>query len=443
MIVLLFVLASTGVNCFQPGVSSLHIKTLAQSNSLSVSCPASKRVATKLRMALDRRAFLDTATAALIAGELSVTQPANAQVFLDPAMYGDQELRVGAVDSLKESVRRAILQNPELAPSFYQLAVLDGLSYNAATNEFGPDGSVMKSVLLSKESDAYTKNLQSAALALVNAENTLKMKTAITIADAVAIGGAEAIESIGGPSLVVQLGRTDASRSAPLPTLPIDLLSGTRSNAEVQNAFRSAGLTEREMTAILGALMTLETVQKTRSTEDWREAARPKFREPGKMGRMSEFKRLTDEDIAQAELEEDPDYQDPDDGWYIADSFGTRESRFGERLAKEDINEKTFNRYLKEISEEMKPKKGPAITPADASRRYGWIAGLLLDPSIPTCQTWLSKYGASNLNYIKDLGTSIYSLTQLGGVYTGGKYESLLKNKPRKSLNDDEMNLGF
>jgi hypothetical protein len=61
------------------------------------------------------------------------------------------------------------------------------------------------------------------------------------------------------------------------------------------------------------------------------EQARPKFREQG-VGRMSEFKQLTDEDIAdaalQAELESDPEYQDHDDGWYIADSFGTRESLF-------------------------------------------------------------------------------------------------------------------
>ena len=47
---------------------------------------------------------------------LATTQPSNAVavavVYLDPAMYGDQENRISAVDSLKESVRRAILQKP-------------------------------------------------------------------------------------------------------------------------------------------------------------------------------------------------------------------------------------------------------------------------------------------------------------------------------------------
>jgi hypothetical protein len=84
---------------------------------------------------------------------------------------------------------------------FYQLALLDGLSFDAKTNMYGPDGSV-KRVLSSKDTDEYTENLQEAAFALVAAEKALKMKT-VTIADAVAIGGAEAIESIGGPVLTV------------------------------------------------------------------------------------------------------------------------------------------------------------------------------------------------------------------------------------------------
>ena len=58
---------------------------------------------------------------------LATTQPSNAVavavVYLDPAMYGDQENHISAVDSLKESVRRAILQKPLLAPAFYTLAL--------------------------------------------------------------------------------------------------------------------------------------------------------------------------------------------------------------------------------------------------------------------------------------------------------------------------------
>jgi hypothetical protein len=427
LLLALAVYSSITVVAFQPQTQSTSAVTSSHSSTA---------------LPMDRRNFgqaIFGAAATAGFGLLGNQQPADAQVFFDPAMYGDQELRVGTVDSLRESVRRAILKNPALAPSFYQLALLDGLSFNAATNEFGPDGSVMKVVLTSKETDDYTKNLQEAALALVEAERVLKRKTAVTIADAVAIGGAEAIESIGGPVLTVQLGRADAGRNVPISTLPIDLFSGKRSGAEVAAAFQRAGLTEREMTALLTGLLTLESVQKSRTTADWKQSARPKFREQGKIGRMSDFKRLTEEDIAdaaaQAELEADPEYEDPDDGWYIADSFGTRESRFGDRLGKDDISEQNFNKYLKELSESIKKKE------ESKTEEFGWIAALLVDPSSPTTQTWLNKYSGSNLSYLKDLKIAFNSITQLGAVYTGGKYENLLKGRPRKSLNDDDLKL--
>lgn len=376
-------------------------------------------------------------TAVLAAGLSVPSSPAQAQVFMDPAQYGDQELRVGAVDSLRESVRRAILKNPQIAPSFYQLALLDGLSYNAKSTQFGPDSSIVKVVLSSKDSDPYIKNLQEACLALIDAEKALRRKTAITLADAIAIGGAEAIESIGGPILPVQLGRADAPLEAKVNTeLPIDLFTGKYSAAQVTQAFAKAGVTEREMTALLLGLMTLEQIEKSRTTEDWKRSSKPKFREPGKMGRMSEFKRLTEEDIkeaeAQAALEADPDYEDPDAGWYIADSFGDRESRFGERLAKDDINEKNFNKYVKELLDAQKDGTVSSL---------GWIAVTLSDRSLTGATGLLQKYSTSNINFIKDLSSSFNSITQLGAVFTGGKYENLLKSKPRKSLNNDDLNL--
>ena len=60
---------------------------------------------------------------------------------------------------------------------------------------------------------------------------------------------------------------------------------------------------------------------------------------------------------------------------------------------------------------------------------------------LPTAATWVKKYGEKPLIYDKDLKVAYNSVTQLGAEFTGGKYESLLKNKKRKTLNDDE--LGF
>lgn len=396
---------------------------------------------------MDRRSWFGSI---MFGGSTAMMNPfdnnnvANAQVFFDPAQYGDQELRVSAVDSVREATRRAILQNPKLAPAFYQLALLDGLSFQEKTQKFGPDGKIVVAVLSSKTNDEYTQNLQAACLALIEAEKTLRRKTAISLADAIAIAGAEAIESIGGPILPVQLGRADTPRDGIISDLPIDLFAGNKSNQEIRTAFQNAGITEREMTALLAALLTLEKVEKTRTTEDWRQSTKPKFREPGKMGRMSEFRPITEEDIAQAELEAELE-DEPDDGWYIADSFGSKDDRFGQRLAKDVINEKNFNKYLKEVvssnNNTGKKKSNEPTSTTTASNEFGWTADLLLDPNIPTAQMWLNKYAAGNLAYIKDLAIAYNSITQLGAVYTGGKYENLLKNRPRKSLNDDGLNL--
>jgi hypothetical protein len=395
--------------------------------------------------AVDRRRWFLQGAAGLLATTTSVltvapaTQPAYAQIFLDPAMYGDQELRVSAVDTVRESVRRSILQNPQLAPSFYQLAMIDALSYDAQSGQWGPDGWAVYAALATKPtgkedttSSLYMKNLQLAAASLLETERSMRAKNAITLADAVAIAGAESIESIGGPVLPVQLGRADHKGALPR-TVPLDLFAGTYSNAQVAQAFKNAGLTEREMTALLAGLLTLQMVEASRSTDDWKQAARPKFREAGKMGRMSEFKPITEEDIAQAALEEE--LEDPDDGWYIADSFGTRESRFGQRLAKDDINEGTFNKYLQIVMEDSKNKKTNA-------KEQSWTADLLLDAeTLPTAATWMKKYSGANLSFTKDLKIAYNAATQLGAQYTGGKYENLLKNKPRRTLNDDGLNL--
>ena len=114
------------------------------------------------------------------------------------------------------------------------------------------------------------------------------------------------------------------------------------------------------------------------------------------------------------------------------------DDRFGQRLAKDDISEKNFNKYLKEL-QTINKKSGSKST--DGKEDYGWISELLLDPQLPTVQTWMTKYAGTNLAYVKDLSIAYNSVTQLGAVYTGGKYESLLKNRPRKSLNDDDLNL--
>jgi hypothetical protein len=403
---------------------------------------------------IDRRGFVTSSiewlatgvgVASLTGAAVAVSPaPANAEVFFDPEMYGDQELRVGTVDTVRERTRRAILQNPALAPAFYQLALLDGLSFNAANDKFGPNGGVIYAVLNSKDNNENLDTLKMAATVLIETERDLRRKTAVSIADCVAIAGAEAIESIGGPVLTVQLGRMEVAKGKiEISPLPLDLLTGNRSPKEVRDAFKKAGLTDREMTALLSGLLTLQLVEKNRTTEDWKASVKPKFVERGKMGRMSDYKKLTDEDI-QAALSDEYE-EDPDDGWYIADSFGGKDERFGQRLAKDTISEKTFNIYMKDLLKSAQgavaSKKSTATASAADATNFGWIGKQILDPDSPVCQAWLKKYADSNIYYVKDLGSSFNAITQLGAVYTGGKYENLLKNRPRKTLNNDDLNL--
>ena len=63
-------------------------------------------------------------------------------------------------------------------------------------------------------------------------------------------------------------------------------------------------------------------------------------------GRSSEFKPLTEDDIAAME---DKEYEEEaDQGWYIADTFGTRNESFGSKVG-DGISEKNFNKFLKDL----------------------------------------------------------------------------------------------
>jgi hypothetical protein len=213
---------------------------------------------------------------------------------------------------------------------------------------------------------------------------------------------------------------------------PLNLFTGEVPNAVIVDTFRSSGLTEREMTALLGCLVSIDSIEKATPAGSWKESSKPKFREPGKMGRMSEFKALSDEDIANELAKDGEDDEDDesytvsgDDGWYIADTFGTADDKFGKRVSN------------------IKPELSTALKNLDKvtsdSTQYSWVRSLLISKDLPTAQSWVNKYGSKPLLYEKDLKVAYNSLTQLGVEYTGGKYESLLKNKKRKTLNDDEM----
>ena len=99
--------------------------------------------------------------------------PASGLVFFDPDRYGDKELKIAAVNKIRQNVRDVIVAQPELAPQFLQLAIQDGLTYNAKDQRGGPDGSII-SAILSKDSPADLAFLKTASEVLVNLKAKLK-----------------------------------------------------------------------------------------------------------------------------------------------------------------------------------------------------------------------------------------------------------------------------
>ena len=127
---------------------------------------------------------------------------------LSLSRYGDKELLVAALNKIKQAVRNACAADASLLPSLLQLAISDALSYREADGSGGLDSSILFE--LDRESSA---GLGGASAAIKEMTQGLKRTTQASLADVLAIAGAETIEVVGGPRIVVQLGREDAKKA--------------------------------------------------------------------------------------------------------------------------------------------------------------------------------------------------------------------------------------
>ena len=107
------------------GAAALNINTRLQQGSKLASRGAEPW------KSVDRRQLASGIAA--LAGALVAAPDANAVVYLDPARYGDQELKNAAIAKCRTRVRDVIAKDPSLACSFFLLALLDGLSYDEKT----------------------------------------------------------------------------------------------------------------------------------------------------------------------------------------------------------------------------------------------------------------------------------------------------------------------
>lgn len=251
--VLLALLLALGATAFAP-----HYSTSTQSCTARTSLQAWKDGGNNKNQAIEqsRRTWLSSQAlgiASLLTASLS--SAAQALVYVDPDRYGDKELQVGIVNKVRQAVRNVVLQDPKLAPLFLEIAIQDALSYSTATQAGGPNGQIVPYILQTVDKASPLLN---AAQELVLIKSKLQRSTEITMADVVTFAGAEAIESLGGPRIVVQLGKLDlVSPDEPKSDLK---LYDLRNGPETIDAFQKAGLTEREVTLLFGAMASMTKV---------------------------------------------------------------------------------------------------------------------------------------------------------------------------------------
>jgi len=366
--------------------------------------------------------------------------PAQATVFLDPARYGDQELKNAAIAKCRTRVRDVIAKDPSTAANFFLLALLDGLSYDEKTKRGGPDGTVAASIQLPGR--AYDE-LKDAVDILQESQKALKRTNALTLADLIALSGAEALAAVGGPEISVQLGRTDNPKlldaiksvskgglreAEALGIAPaFDVENGTPS--DVIKAFRRSGFTEREAAALLGALAVLQGDEVVNA-----KPVKNEEREQGKQrGKIARGKAAntnfvidtlgTNEGTEEASVDK---FEGDVDDFYIADAFGSRKEAYGRRVGGASSSVENFNKVFIDLM--AAKKKG-------ISKGSSTIETALL--SDQNVEIWVQKYAAERLTFLKDLDKSLYRITQVGAQYTGGKYAALLDNKPVKKLSSD------
>jgi len=315
-----------------------------------------------------RRLLIKEAFCVLATSTVIPPQAAQATVFLDPDRYGDKELKIATVNKLRQNIRSILLNKPKLASQFVEIAMLDALTFDAKTGEGGPDGTILGSIL-SGSSTSPLASLKPAAGELAELAKNIKKTTEITLADVVAFSGAEAIETSGGPRIVVQLGKLDPKKP-PQKRNDADLNTGK----SIVDAFLKAGLTEREVALMYGAMGSIDNV-------------------------VANIK------VVDQEVEEENEMGDTD--VFVPTSFGAPKEIYGKRLGTMD------NSFFNSVAADIK-KGRPLESFAFSDDKVG---------------SWATKYSGKQTGFVKDLPEAYEKLMSLGATYTGGKMANILSKE--------------
>ena len=133
-------------------------------------------------------------------------------------------------------------QDPVLAPSLLRLAFHDAATRRQGENGQGPNGSIRFELTR----DENFGPSMTAALAVVEG---IVQRCKVSWADAIAVSGAAVVEAMGGPSITITTGRSDASGPDAGKRLP----NGTLTAGSIRDYFRQLGMSDAELVALLGA----------------------------------------------------------------------------------------------------------------------------------------------------------------------------------------------
>ncbi|KAA8496679.1 L-ascorbate peroxidase 2, cytosolic [Porphyridium purpureum] len=185
-----------------------------------------------------RREVLHAASAMALAAAVGATnllpRAAQAAVFVDTEKYGDKEMKVSEINRIKQGFRNLLSEGPELLASVMALAIHDSLTYSKTTGNGGPNGSLAYELDL-----AYNANVKEAAEAVDSIRARVKDAS---VADLYAFGGAVVSEIVGGPRIVIQLGREDVKQADPVEAGDMDGLGSGASAPQIKYTFAKSGL---------------------------------------------------------------------------------------------------------------------------------------------------------------------------------------------------------
>jgi L-ascorbate peroxidase len=160
------------------------------------------------------------------------------------------------VDSYRSRIKRLIQEDPSLAGPLIRLAFHDAATFESSRfkKTGGPNGSILYEIDRS-ENRAISRPLK--VVQKTNIDN-------LTLADAIALAGAVAVEAAGGPEIFIRLGRTDVVEADPEFLKKKRQKSTERSKVEktlpsagldsdgLRVYFGRLGLTEEEFVALCG-----------------------------------------------------------------------------------------------------------------------------------------------------------------------------------------------